>query len=93
MITEWIFPITAGVLIIVEIFLIMAVRDLTRSIKQLNVSTQEKFNILVDEISRKFKGLVDLAILMKKEGGANCQSLQKKLRSNLEEKKKISEIL
>lgn len=58
----FIFPITAGILVLVEVLLIFAVRELTRSIKKLNTETQDKFNILVDEISRKFKGLVDLAV-------------------------------
>ncbi|MFA6462362.1 MAG: hypothetical protein WCV90_08940 [Candidatus Woesearchaeota archaeon] len=59
---EWVFPITAGILVIVEIMLIIAVRDLTKSIKKLNAETQDKFNYLVEEITKKFKGLVDLAV-------------------------------
>ena len=65
--TEYIFPFTAGILIIVEVFLIIAVRALTKSINKLNAETQDKFNILVDEISKKFKGLVDLAVTFGKQ--------------------------
>ena len=60
--SEYIFPITAAVLVVVEVMLIITIRELTKSIKKLNCETQEKFNILVDQISSKFKGLVDLAV-------------------------------
>jgi hypothetical protein len=60
-IAEYIFPVTAAVLVIVDILLILAVRELTASIKKLNVQTQEKFNILVDEINKKFKSIIDVA--------------------------------
>jgi hypothetical protein len=60
-IAEYIFPVTAAVLVIVDILLILAVRKLTASIKKLNVQTQEKFNILVNEINKKFKSIIDVA--------------------------------
>jgi len=66
MIFEWIFPITAVVLVIVELTLIWAVRDLTKSIKKLNGEVTDKFNVLVDEINKKFKGIIDLAVAYNK---------------------------
>lgn len=66
MIFEWIFPITAVVLVIVELTLIWAVRDLTKSIKKLNGEVTDKFNVLVDEINKKFKGIIDLAVAYQK---------------------------
>ena len=67
MIFEWIFPITAVVLCIIELTLIFAVRDLTKSIKKLNGEVTDKFNVLVDEINKKFKGLIDLAVTFGKQ--------------------------
>ena len=58
---EWIFPVTAAVLIVVEVTLIWAVRDLTKSIKKLNAETQEKFTLVVDEINKKFKTIINTA--------------------------------
>ena len=56
------FAVVAAGLMIVEIMLIVSVRDLTKSIKKLNMETQEKFTFLVDEINKKFKGIIDLAV-------------------------------
>jgi amino acid permease len=70
MILELAIPLATGcmviILVTVEIFLIMAVRALTKAIQKLNVETQDKFNILVDEISKKFKSLIDLAVAFNK---------------------------
>jgi len=63
---EFIFPITAAVLVVVEVLLIISVRQLTKSLQNLNTSTQEKFNILVEEINKKFKGIIDLAVAYQK---------------------------
>jgi len=59
---ELIFPLTAAVLVVVEVYLIISVRRLTKSLDKLNNQTQEKFNLLVDEINKKFKGLINLAV-------------------------------
>lgn len=55
------FSVIAAGLMIVEIMLIVSVRQLTKSIKKLNDQTQEKFNVLVDEINKKFKSIIDVA--------------------------------
>ena len=61
-----IFTITAATLVIVDVMLIVSVRQLTNSIKKLNNEVTGKFNILVDEINKKFKGIIDLAVAYNK---------------------------
>lgn len=63
------FAVVAAGLMIVEIMLIISVRDLTKSIKKLNMETQEKFNVLVDEINKKFRGIINLAVEFSKTKG------------------------
>lgn len=63
------FAVVAAGLMIVEIMLIVSVRDLTKSIKKLNMETQEKFNVLVDEINKKFRGIINLAVEFSKTKG------------------------
>jgi hypothetical protein len=63
------FAVVAAGLMIVEIMLIISVRDLTKSIKKLNMETQEKFTFLVDEINKKFKGIINLAVEFSKTKG------------------------
>jgi hypothetical protein len=60
------FSIIAAGLMIVEIMLIVSVRQLTNSIKKLNGEVTDKFNVLVDEINKKFKGIIDLAVAYNK---------------------------
>jgi hypothetical protein len=60
------FSIIAAGLMIVEIMLIVSVRQLTNSIKKLNGEVTDKFNVLVDEINKKFKGIIDLAVAYSK---------------------------
>ena len=60
------FSIIAAGLMIVEIMLIISVRSLTKSIKKLNGEVTDKFNVLVDEINKKFKGIIDLAVAYNK---------------------------
>ena len=56
--TELIFPITAGVLVIVEVILTMAVFRLTKNIKKMNDQMEQYFGKMMDKV----KGLVDLFI-------------------------------
>jgi len=64
------FAVVAAGLMLVEIMLIVSVRDLTKSIKKLNLETQEKFTLLVDEINKKFKLIINSAYgLIKQNGG------------------------
>ena len=60
------FSIVAAGLMLVEIMLIISVRSLTKSIKKLNGEVTDKFNVLVDEINKKFKGIIDLAVAYNK---------------------------
>ena len=60
------FSFVAAGLMIVEIMLIISVRSLTKSIKKLNGEVTDKFNVLVDEINKKFKGIIDLAVAYSK---------------------------
>ena len=57
-----IFPITAFVLIIVEIMLIVKIIALTKALQDLQTKMTEKFDILVEQISDKFRRLIDLAV-------------------------------
>ena len=57
-----IFPITAFVLIIVEILLIVKIIALTKALQDLQTKMTEKFDILVEQISDKFRRLIDLAV-------------------------------
>ena len=57
-----IFPITAFVLIIVEILLIVKIIALTKALTDLQSKMTEKFDILVEQISDKFRRLIDLAV-------------------------------
>jgi competence protein ComGC len=59
---EIIFPVSAIVLAIVEVMLIISVRNLTKSIKKLNTETQTKFQLVVDEINSKFKTIINTAV-------------------------------
>ena len=54
----WIFPITAGVLVIVEVILTLAVFRLTKNIKKMNDQMEQYFGKMMDKV----KGLVDLFI-------------------------------
>jgi len=57
-----IFPITAFVLIIVEIMLIVKIIALTKALKDFQMNMVQKFDILVEQISDKFRRLIDLAV-------------------------------
>ena len=57
-----IFPITAFVLIIVEIMLIVKIIALTNALKDLQSKMTQKFDVLVEQISDKFRRLIDLAV-------------------------------
>ena len=59
---QYIFPITAFVLIIVEILLIVKIIALTKALTDLQSKMTEKFDILVEQISDKFRRLIDLAV-------------------------------
>jgi len=59
---QYIFPITAFVLIIVEIMLIVKIIALTKALQDLQTKMTEKFDILVEQISDKFRRLIDLAV-------------------------------
>ena len=59
---QYIFPITAFVLIIVEIMLIVKIIALTKALKDLQMNMVQKFDILVEQISDKFRRLIDLAV-------------------------------
>ena len=59
---QYIFPITAFVLIIVEIMLIVKIIALTKALTDLQSKMTEKFDILVEQISDKFRRLIDLAV-------------------------------
>jgi hypothetical protein len=70
-----VFTITAATLVVVDVMLIVSVRALTKSIKKLNGEVTDKFNVLVDEINKKFKGIIDLAVAYNKtQGGKNGKS-------------------
>ena len=57
-----IFPITVGVLVFVEILLIIKIIALTKALKELQTNMTQKFDLLVEQISDKFRRLIDLAV-------------------------------